>query len=85
MECGPKSSREPSSSRGKCSVCGVYAELSELPGLRERFCLDCSADVATSILLTTEIDEANRSGEESAELVSEFLQLGRRMLARAQW
>jgi hypothetical protein len=85
MECGPKGSEEPSSLRGTCSVCGVYSDLCELPGRREKYCSECSADVATSILLTTEIDEANRSGEETAFLVSEFLQVGRRMLARAQW
>jgi hypothetical protein len=85
MECGPKGSEESSSLRGKCSVCGVYSELCELPGRREQYCFECSADVATSILLTTEIDAANKTGEETAVLVSEFLQVGRRMLARAQW
>jgi hypothetical protein len=85
MECGPKGSEEPSALRGKCSICGAYSDLCDLPGRQEKYCFECSADVATSILLTTEIDEANRSGEESAALVSEFLQLGRRMLARAQW
>jgi hypothetical protein len=85
MECSPKGSEEPSSLRGGCSVCGAYSDLCELPGRREKYCFECSADVATSILLTTEIDAANKSGEETAGLVSEFLQLGRRMLARAQW
>lgn len=85
MECAPKGSEEPSSLRGRCSVCGIYTDLSELPGRREKYCLECSADVATSILLTTEIDAANKTGEETAVLVSEFLQVGRRMLARAQW
>jgi len=85
MECGPNGSEEPSSLRGKCSVCGIHRDLCELPGRREKYCFECSADVATSILLTTEIDEANRSGEETAPLVAEFLQVGRRMLARAQW
>jgi len=85
MECGPKGSEEPSSLRGRCSVCGVYDDLCELPGRQEKYCVECSADVATSILLTIEIDAANKTGEEIAVLVSEFLQLGRRMLARTQW
>jgi len=34
--------------------------------------------------LATEFDEANRLGEETGELVAEFVQLGRRLLARAQ-
>jgi hypothetical protein len=85
MECGPKGSEEPSALRGKCSICGVYTDLSELPGRQDKYCFECSADVATSILLTTEIDAANKTGEETAVLVSEFLQVGRRMLARAQW
>ncbi|MGB7729292.1 MAG: hypothetical protein WBL50_14770 [Candidatus Acidiferrum sp.] len=56
----------------------------DLPGRKEKYCLECSADVATSILLTTEIDAATSSGEETAGLVSEFVLLSRRLLARAQ-
>jgi len=40
--------------------------------------------VATSILLAAEIDEANRQGEDTGALVAEFVQMGRRLLARAQ-
>jgi hypothetical protein len=68
----------------QCAVCGSHTELFELPGRSEKYCFECSADVATSILLTTEIDAATRSGEETAALVAEFLQLGRRLLSRAQ-
>jgi hypothetical protein len=68
----------------QCAACGRQTELVELPGRREKYCLECSADVATSILLATEIDAANRSGEDTGSLVAEFLQLGRRLLARAQ-
>jgi hypothetical protein len=82
MRCGPKGSAEPS--HLQCEVCGHRGELFDLPGRKEKYCLECSADVATSILLTTEIDAATSSGEETAGLVSEFVQLGRRLLARAQ-
>jgi len=68
----------------QCATCGRHVELFDLPGRKEKNCLECSADVATSLLLATEIDEANRLGEETGELVSEFVQLGRRLLARAQ-
>ena len=80
---GPNASEEPSDLR--CHVCGQKEELFELPGRKEKYCLECSADVATSILLTTEIDAARSAGEETAGLVAEFLNVGRKMLARAQW
>jgi hypothetical protein len=82
MLCGPKGSSIPSASQ--CSVCGSHAELFELPGKSDKYCYQCSADVATSILLTTEIDAATESGDDTAPLVAEFLQLSRRLLARAQ-
>jgi hypothetical protein len=82
MACGPKGSAEISVEQ--CAVCGSREELFELPGRIEKYCYECSADVATSILLTTEIDVASRTGDETAELVAEFVQLGRRLLARAQ-
>ncbi len=83
MLCGPKSS-SPATSILQCAACGRQTELFELPGRREKYCLECSADVATSILLATEIDAATESGEDTGNLVAEFLQLGRRLLARAQ-
>ena len=82
MSCGPKGSEEPSILR--CSVCGRRKELFELPGSSEKYCLQCSADVASSILLTTEIDAATMSGQETEGLVAEFAQLSRRLLERAQ-
>jgi hypothetical protein len=84
MRCGPKGSAESEPCLLQCHVCGRRAELFELPGRKEKYCLECSADVATSILLTTEIDAATSSGEETAGLVVEFVQLSRRLLARAQ-
>lgn len=69
---------------GHCSVCGCVTELVELPGRIDRFCLECSGDVAAAILLTTEIDVATLSGRDTNELVSEFAQISSRMLERAQ-
>lgn len=79
----PRGSCDEGSSR-PCATCGRHTELFELPGKREKYCLECSADVATSILLAAEIDEAHRLGEDTGELVAEFVQMGRRLLARAQ-
>ena len=83
MLCGPMGSAERPVLQ--CATCGRHTELFELPGRREQYCFECSADVATSLLLATEIDAATRSGEDTAGLVAEFLQLGRRLLARAQF
>jgi len=82
MFCDANSDGEPSSLR--CSVCGHCAELFELPGRSEKCCLECSGDVATSILLTTEIDAATLAGQDAGLLVAEFAQLSNRLLARAQ-
>jgi len=69
---------------GHCSVCGRVTELVDLPGRIERFCLECSGDLATAILLTTEIDAATLSGRNANDLVYEFSQISSRMLERAQ-
>ena len=82
MSCGPKGSEEPSGLG--CRVCGKHEELFELPGISQKYCLQCSADVATSILLTTEIDAATMAGQETSALVAEFEQLSHRLLERAQ-
>jgi hypothetical protein len=82
MDAGLKGSEEPCSLH--CHLCGQSTELFELPGRQEKYCFECSADVATSILLTTEIDAARITGEETAGLVAEFLSTGRKMVARAQ-
>jgi len=37
---------------GQCSVCGRIEALFELPGRIEKCCFDCSADLATAILLS---------------------------------
>jgi hypothetical protein len=69
---------------GHCSVCGWVTELAELPGRLEKFCLECSGDVATIILLTTEIDAATLAGKNTNGLMSEFAEISNRMLERAQ-
>ena len=69
---------------GQCSVCGRVTELLELPGRTDKFCLACSADLATVILLGTEIDAATVAGRGTAALVCEFEEVSTRMLGRAQ-
>jgi hypothetical protein len=59
-------------------------ELFELLERVEKYCLECSADVATSILLATEIDVAKIAGQDTEGLVVEFAELSSRMLERAQ-
>ncbi len=68
----------------RCSVCGRIEESFELPGKSEKYCLGCSADVATVVLLTTEIDAATLAGRNASVLISEFEQLGARLLTRSQ-
>jgi hypothetical protein len=82
MLTGPKGTEQDSI--GQCSVCGRIEELFELPGRTEACCLECSADLAASILLTTEIDAATQAGRGTNALVSEFFQISGRMLERSQ-
>jgi hypothetical protein len=82
MSSGPKGCEEPFSLQ--CCVCGQRAELFDLPGRTGKYCLECSADVATSILLTTEIDAATLAGQEAGNLIAEISQLSKRLLERAQ-
>ena len=69
---------------GHCSVCGRITELVELPERIDRFCLACSADLATTVLLITEIDAATLAGRNTNALVSECTEISSRMLDRAQ-
>jgi hypothetical protein len=82
MVTGPKGSEQDLS--GQCSVCGHHGELFDLPGRFEKYCLGCSADVATTILLTTEIDAATLAGRSVSEMVAEMTCIHVRMLCRAQ-
>ena len=84
MWCGPKGSEQNSNSMVQCSICGRGTELEELPGRSEKYCLECSADMATSILLITEIDAATLAGQGTDGLVAEFERLSTRMLERSQ-
>jgi hypothetical protein len=69
---------------GQCCVCGRVTELMELPGETGKFCLSCSADLATAILLGTEIDAATVAGRNTDALVAESEEISSRMLGRAQ-
>jgi hypothetical protein len=69
---------------GHCSVCGRVEELFDLPGRTEKYCLECSADLATAMLLTTEIDAATLAGNSAEALVSEFSEISTRLLDRSQ-
>ena len=82
MVTGPKGTEFDLS--GRCSVCGHFGEIFDLPGRFEKYCLECSADVAAVILLTTEIDAATLSGANTNDLISEFTLISNRMLGRAQ-
>jgi hypothetical protein len=82
MLSGPKGTEQDEV--GRCSVCGLVAESFELPGRTEKYCRACSADVATAIMLATEIDAATLAGRSTNALVSEFSEISRRMLERAQ-
>ena len=82
MPSGPKGSEQASTL--PCSVCGRQAELVSLPGRSENCCFDSSADVATSILLATEIHAATMLGQETEGLEAELAQLSKRLLERAQ-
>jgi hypothetical protein len=82
MMMGPKGCEEDLSSQ--CSVCGRIEELFELPGRSERYCLGCSADIATASLLATEVDAATLAGQDASFLISEYEQLGARLLGRSQ-
>jgi hypothetical protein len=66
------------------SVCGRIEAIFELPGRTEKCCLECSADLATAILLSTEIDAATVAGRNTNALVSEFSEISSRMLERSQ-
>ena len=82
MITGPKGCEEDLSSQ--CSVCGRVEELFELSGRSEQYCLGCSADIATTSLLVTEIDAATLAGQNTSFLICEYEQIGARLLGRSQ-
>jgi hypothetical protein len=69
---------------GQCGVCGRVRDLFELPGRPEKFCLECSADLATAIQLSAEIAAATRAARSTDALELEFSDTSRRMLERSQ-
>src|SRR5258708_36664882 len=81
MQSGPKGTEQDVV--GQCSACGLVTKLCELPGKTDKFCLECSADVATAILLATEIDAATTSGQSAPAIVSAFAHESRRILDRS--
>ena len=68
----------------QCGLCGRVRDIFELPGRPEKFCLECSADLATVIQLSTEIGAATRAGTSTDKLESELSELSRRILDRTQ-
>jgi hypothetical protein len=68
----------------RCGVCGRVRDLFELPGRTEKFCLECSADLASVILLSTEIAAVTRAGRSASTLEPEVSEMSRRMLERSQ-
>ena len=68
----------------QCGLCGRVRDLFTLPGRPEKLCLECSADLATVIQLSTEIGAATRAGTNTGTLESEVSEMSRRMLERAQ-
>lgn len=67
-----------------CGLCGRVRDLFELPGRPEKFCLECSAGLATVIQLSIEIGAATRAGRSTDALESELSEMSRRMLERSQ-
>lgn len=68
----------------QCGLCGRVRDLFELPGNPEKFCLECSADLATVIQLKSEIGAATRAGRSAETLESELSEMSRRLLERSQ-
>jgi len=71
---------------GQCGVCGRrVSDLLELPGRREKFCLECSADLAIAVHLADEIAAATRKGCNTDAWEAEFSEISHRMLERSQF
>ena len=68
-------SSEDQDSNQRCCVCDCRAELFELPGRTDRYCLSCSAVLATVVLLPEELDAAVLGGRSVEELTAELSQL----------
>jgi hypothetical protein len=82
MLSGPKGTEQ--SSVAPCSICGRTEASFDLPGPTEKFCWGCSADLATILVLTAEIDAAKLAGAGTDELLLELSDISSRMLQRSQ-
>jgi len=82
MLSGPKGTEQ--SSVAPCSICGCIGRSFDLPGTTEKFCWSCSTDVASILVLTAEIDSAERVGEGTDALLAELTDISSRMLQRSQ-
>jgi hypothetical protein len=69
---------------GQCSVCGRVRDLVELPGRPEKFCMECSADLAIAVHLADEIAAATRTGCNADAWTAELSEVSHRMLERSQ-
>jgi hypothetical protein len=79
---GPKDAEEDLVA--PCSICGRIEASFHLPGTTGKFCWGCSADLATILVLTDEIDSAKLAGICTDELLSELSDISSRMLQRSQ-
>jgi hypothetical protein len=68
----------------RCGLCGRVGDLFELPGVPEKLCSECSADLAMVAQLSTEIGAATKAGRSTDALASELSEMSRRILERAQ-
>jgi hypothetical protein len=68
----------------QCGLCGGVRDSFELPRKPEKFCLECSADLATVTQLSAEIGAATRAGRSTDRFESELSEMSRRILERTQ-
>jgi hypothetical protein len=60
---------------GNCEVWGHRTEIVELQGRTDKYCVSCTADVVTVILLHAEIEAARPGGQDPIDLESEAAEL----------
>jgi len=68
--------------RGTCDSCDRDSELFELPGREDKNCAECDSDISTMILLYETLNDAERSGLDTAKLENEVLEILLRYLER---
>ena len=67
---------------GSCNTCGQVSDLLEIPGMKERNCLACSANFTTFLWLYTEIEKVKRAGQNARDLEYMLAQVVARMRER---